>query len=61
MGRKPSGKPHRKPIQVKLNDEERAFCDERAARHGLDTSTWMRLWCLSAPASAPLRPKLKNK
>ncbi len=42
MGRPPSGVPHRKPIQVKLNDEERAICDREAKFDGLETSTWMR-------------------
>lgn len=48
MARKPSGRPHRKPIQVKLSEEERTELDAAAQARQLDTSTWMREVCLRA-------------
>lgn len=33
---------HRRPIQVKLTEAERALVDEAADGIGLPTSTWMR-------------------
>lgn len=56
MSRSASGKSWRKPIQVKLTEEERDQLDAAAVSNGMDTSTWMRAVCLSASKS-----KLKSR
>jgi uncharacterized protein (DUF1778 family) len=61
MGRKPSGKPHRKPIQVKLSENERDTIDAAAGAAGMETSTWMRAVCIGFATGEIYTAKRKAK
>jgi hypothetical protein len=61
MGRKPSGKPHRKPIQVKLSENERDTIDGAAEAAGMTTSAWMRAICIGFATGEIWAARARNK
>lgn len=50
----------KKPIQVKLTEEQRRLLDAAAAKRGMSTSTWMRSVALEAAKDTQMPAALRE-